>query len=131
VRDVGFLVWVVLLFVGVVGSIVSSIRKKTQQAPGRRGVVPRRVASIPPPVGPSIAPGSFAQVPAPLRTRAAPSKPLPPPKAGVPPAAEAFSHGGARPPKRFFSTGKDLARAVIAAEVLGKPRGLADEYPFR
>ncbi|MFY9739062.1 MAG: hypothetical protein WAK11_08395, partial [Candidatus Cybelea sp.] len=55
-------------------------------------------------------------------------RPAPPPAAtprSEPPAA--LPAHRARQPS-FFGTGPALVRAVIAAEVLGKPRGLHDEY---
>jgi hypothetical protein len=72
-------------------------------------------------------------------------QPVPPPAQRVPlrpPPRPAFTTPAPRPPpaphpaaapvaaKRpgFFGSGPELVRAVIAAEVLGKPRALRDEY---
>ena len=113
-RDVGILVWFVLIVVGVIGSIASTVRKQLQaqgrvpnaSAPQRR--VSRVVAGPPPPppVVPRVAPAGRA-----VERRVAP--PADPQK----------------PTTRRFLPGKnDLVRAVIAAEVLGKPRAFNDEY---
>jgi hypothetical protein len=123
-RDVGILVWVGLLVIGVIGSMVSSARR--QAAGGAQAPRPQ----VPP------APGAAAQqrlvaalqarvvapasVPRPPQARPAPPRPVSAPRA-EPPAAPA-------PHSAFFGTGPELVRAVIAAEVLGKPRGLYDEY---
>ncbi|HVN68969.1 MAG TPA: hypothetical protein VMU38_04910 [Candidatus Binatia bacterium] len=128
-RDVGILIWVAFLIVGVAGSMVSSLRKQAQQ--GQR--TQRPVAAEPPewlqrvveqmaheqPQGP---PEAAARPPAP---------PKPPPL----PEHDARPHGvPARPQRgrhRLFAGRQAWVRAVIAAEVLGKPRGLSDEYSPR
>jgi hypothetical protein len=126
-RDVATLVWVVLLVIGVISSMVASARR-------RMNALPPRGAPIPPPAAPA------AQVPqpqAPLRQQlvqqmkhvagrlpapagaatGAPAAPAPPAVAGRAPAR-----------RRLFPGRQGLAGAVIAAEVLGKPRALRDEY---
>jgi hypothetical protein len=124
VREVGIAVWVILLVVGVVGSMVSSVRRQMQT----QARSPRRLTERPRPFAP------------PAAVPAAPSPPVRPPgsrvtpaarKQAVPTAAQAreAAHEPVRTPRsRIFSTKGDLVRAVIAAEVLGKPRGLSDEY---
>lgn len=122
-RDLGTLVWVVLVFVGVVSSMVSTIRKQAQaqrpaagSAPPRE---PRRVRFVVP-APPTAAPQSVAPSPV------APAKPppaRPEPRPLVHPAEEPRAK---RAP--FFAGKGQLVRAVIAAEVLGKPRGLRDEH---
>jgi hypothetical protein len=163
VRDVGFLIWVVLLFVGVVGSIVSSIRKQARR-PGPQFAVrpPQRPPATPQPAVPAQfvtaapQPGELPQwldrmlqaqasqppaaIQRPVAMKPVPPKPAPkpaPPKP-VPPkpsrAAEpliAEHHEHSPKARRLFHNRSDLVRAVVAAEVLGKPRGLADEYPYR
>ncbi len=113
-RDLGTLVWVVLVFIGVVSSMVSTIRKQAQrpQRPPGRPQPPRHLPSIPPPV-PLPQPA-----PAPKRPPAARPEPLPLHPAEEPRARRASPFAGKA----------QLVRAVIAAEVLGKPRGLRDEH---
>jgi|SRR5579863_711607 len=165
-RDVGILIWVVFLIVGVVGSMVSSARRqlaagkepKPGQAPPQwkpppgtsqpptvlRLTVPRgqgdpldasaareqivqallqaRAQAASPSLGPHPRP---APPPKPAPPPSAPPRLAPPPPRSEPPAAPEVH----RPRRRsLFGTGPDLVRAVIAAEVLGKPRGLNDEY---
>ena len=119
-REVGTLVWVVLVIIGVVGSMISSARR---QALSRRrepaATRPRSPASalfaqnVRP--APSVHPAPPKARPAPPRTEAKPAAPI------------AFE---ARPRRRrLFEARGDLVRAIIAAEVLGKPRALSDE-PF-
>jgi hypothetical protein len=109
-RDVATLVWVVLIFVGVISSIISSIRKQTHGAPSPRPqrAVPRRA-----PLEPSVAP---------------PPRGPEPPKAAPPaPSLVPEPHRKRRP---FFARKGDAVRAIVGAEVLGKPKALSDE-PFR
>jgi uncharacterized iron-regulated membrane protein len=140
-REVGLIVWVVLLVVGVTSSIVSSIRKAStagQQRPGaspvtpppRQSTVKELVAALqaqaqaqaqaaqPPPrpaPAPRVTPPSK-----PPAARAAPPDLLPWPTA---PAQRSSAH-------RLFAGRGDAVRGIIAAEILGSPRGLRDE-PFR
>jgi hypothetical protein len=107
-RDVGIIIWVALLIVGVVGSMVSSVRRQLQAAQAQQR--PQR---------PEPAPGR--QVPMP--------KPRPDPK-GAPQHVE-VTHDARVPRRRLFANKNDLVRAVIAAEVLGKPRAFGDEYSPR
>lgn len=131
-RDVGILVWVGFLVIGVIGSMVSSARR--QAAAGAQGRGPQ-----PPPATAAAAQQRLlqalqarAQVQAPAPT----SSPRPPQPRPAPPrpASGPRSEAAAAPPVRrvrqrsFFGSGPELVRAVIAAEVLGKPRGLNDEY---
>jgi|SRR5580692_1796295 hypothetical protein len=127
-RDVGILVWVVFLVIGVIGSMVSSARR--QVAAGAQA--PRSQA--PPAVAPTaqqrLAQALQARVQAPAvsprapQPRPAPPRPVSAPR-GEPPAAPVAHQARQR---SFFGSRPDLVRAVIAAEVLGKPRGLHDEY---
>ena len=119
-RDVGIIIWVIFLIVGVVGSMVSKVRRlgdaQTAPQPGRRPSRPVVRLSPPQPASPVSppAPGPRAQV----------RKPAPQPAATHLPGQEAVP----KTKLRLFATGSQLVRAVIAAEVLGKPRGLGDEY---
>jgi hypothetical protein len=170
VRDVGIFVWVVLLVVGVIGSMVSSVRKNLPQsdkpqpmppqwappgpqrttrvvqviqtgtppqatgAPQATGVAPQ-VTGVPPQAAQQIQRLAdmlrAAQVVVPS---APPPAPAPPPKPKPTPAAPQAvveaphaSEPVRSPGRKLFGGRGQLVRAVIAAEVLGKPRALRDE----
>jgi hypothetical protein len=117
-RDVGTLVWVVLVIIGVVGSMISSIRKQVQGQTAAQS----RFRPMPAQMLPTSPQGTSPprQAPQPLQPQVVKrAPPAPPPAFPVP-----------RPVRRRFFAHKDqLIRGVIAAELLGKPRGLSDE-PF-
>lgn len=122
-RDVGTLVWVVLVFIGVVSSMVSTIRKKGEaQAPGQaRFTTPPARPTSPLAAPPQVAPPSSGPRPRP---------PAPPaPTARIEPKAPS-EHPATAPARKYglFARKGELVRAVIAMEVLGKPRGLSDEH---
>jgi hypothetical protein len=129
-REVGTLIWVVCIVIGVIVNIASSVRKQ-QAASSASARAPQPVRSPqtrPPTITtmrmtvPSAPPASAAPVsPAPVR------RPQPPPRPVVSPPAPALHEAVALPLRRFFADGPSLVRAVIAAEVLGKPRALRDE----
>lgn len=124
-RDIGALLWVVIVIAGVISSIVSTARK---QNAGRATAV-----RLPP-------------RPLPVVPRAAPA-PAPPPQPAVPGRAPlVLSSDVSQPPgilrareldephkqatrlaRKLFGHRSGLVRAVVAAEVLGKPRALRDE----
>ena len=124
-RDVGFLIWIVLLFVGVIGSIVSSVRKQAQRE-GSKIMAPRPQAAPAVRVPAAVAPSAPEARRGPARVRPVP-RPAPEPFAYLE-AHVAGGHAGHSAVRRLFGGRRDLVRAVIAAEVFGKPRGLADEY---
>ncbi len=141
-HEVGLIVWVVLLVVGVTSSIASSIRKASaaQQRPGpgpgpvtpppRQSTVKELVAALQAQAQAQAqaAQPQARQAPAPrpapppakaAAARAAPPDQLPWPVAPVP---RSSAH-------RLFAGRGDAVRGIIAAEILGSPRGLRDE-PF-
>jgi hypothetical protein len=128
-REIGTLVWVVLLVIGVIGSMVSSARRQgaagTQVA--RRQVSPAPAASAQQRLAQALqarvqaAPASPSRAPQP---RPAPPRPQSLPRREAPAAPTARR----AKQRSFFGSRPELVRAVIAAEVLGKPRGLHDEY---
>jgi hypothetical protein len=135
-RDVGILVWVGFLVIGVIGSMVSSARRQAAAGPQRRPQVPPAAAAAAQQrLVQALQARAQAQVQAPASSqrppqpRPAPPRPASPPRTepprSEPPAAPAAHRARQR---SFFGTGPELVRAVIAAEVLGKPRGLNDEY---
>lgn len=137
-RDVGILIWVVLLIVGVVGSMISSLRRQTQvpvprQAPQRRQAPPEQqaVSSIPTWIDRLSVASASPVVPQPV-PQPAPSVPKPRPVARVPaPARAVIQHPPSHPVlsarRRLFGTKREIVRAVIASEVLGKPLAFRDE----
>ena len=142
-RDVAGLLWVLFLIVGVVGSIVQSVRKQAAAREAQRvpqQPAPQQQAQRPPPVA-APAPVQRAQVSSlvsQLRTLLPPQAVAPPPVAAAPPPppprpptpdAPRAEPPPSRPPAgaRLFGTRSGLVRAVIAAEVLGKPHALRDE----
>ena len=160
-RDTFLLLWVGFLIIGVVGSIVSSIRKQIQAAtPPAQRPIPSRWQPPPQPSTPSAArpqqpvrrvvvsgrvpAGQMpqwlqqataeiaAQAPRPAPQAIPPKAPLParPPVASASPppvdfpSPQAASAGASR----LFRNRNTIVQAVIAAEVLGKPRAFNDEY---
>jgi hypothetical protein len=136
-RDTFLLLWVGFLVVGVIGSIVSSIRKQTQQGQAARKP-PRRIptqwqapaAQMPPAQMTEWVQRVTAPIAPPQPPRAAPRavvpKPAPPAQALELPHDFPAARHPARP--HLFRDRKTIVQAVIAAEVLGKPRALRDEY---
>jgi hypothetical protein len=144
-RDTFLLLWVGFLVIGVIGSIVSSMRKQiaqqqtkgvTRRAPTRippqwqppRGQVPEWVQRLTAQTEPAAAravPQAAAPRPAPSRKPVA----TPPAKAPAAPWPEHHEYSSGRAKgARIFGSRKAIVQAVIAAEVLGKPRALRDEY---
>jgi hypothetical protein len=130
-RDTFLLLWVGFLVIGVVGSIVSSMRKQIAAKEAARQPARRIPAQLQPP--PGQLPQRIAQAAAPVRQVAAPvRKPVvTPPKqtaASWPEHHELSSPRAESRGRRVFGSRKAIVQAVIAAEVLGKPRALRDEY---
>jgi hypothetical protein len=138
-REVGLIVWVVLLVVGVTSSIVSSIRKVStaQQRPGvgpvtpppRQSTVKELVAALQAQAQaqaqaaqPQTRPAPAPRVPTPAKAPAARAAPPDQPAWPTAPSQRSPAH-------RLFAGRGDAARGIIAAEILGSPRGLRDE-PF-
>ena len=139
-RDTFLLLWVGFLVVGVIGSIVSGIRKQAQRAQAQ-GLTPSASAAKaparippqwqPPPAGmPDWVQRVVAQVAPPPKP---PARPPPAPKPAAPPQPVVEHHEFASPRAesrgvaRLFRDRKTIVQAVIAAEVLGKPLALRDE----
>jgi hypothetical protein len=139
-RDTFLLLWVGFLIIGVIGSIVSSMRKQIAAQPKRDdsrrvilseaerpsprapGQVPEWVQRLTAQTEPA-APRVVAQAVAPKRP------PQAKPAAAATPALAEFPPPRAEPKTaRIFGSRKAIVQAVIAAEVLGKPRALRDEY---
>jgi hypothetical protein len=141
VRDIGGLIWIVLVIVGVITSIVQSSRRSVSQrtVQGYRVLVqqPQRVAS-PAQAPAEIRPELIAQLENIIRQSQPAARPAPPPSPPKPPPAtpvaqpvRAAASAPLRPARTqaLFGDRSSLVRAVIAAEVLGKPLALRNEYP--
>jgi hypothetical protein len=120
-REVGVLVWVAFIVIGVIANIASTARKQAaQKAPQPQAL--RRPAAVPVARAPVTAPPRVAAVaqPAPVRR--------PQPAAAPVVQRPAPLHEAMQLRRRpLFADRPSLVRAVIAAEVLGKPRALRDE----
>ena len=132
-RELGIIIWVVFIVIGVFANIASAVRKQQQAAskpppgtpqPVRQPQVrmqtmtwPASATAAPTPT--TVAPVSPASV---RRPQAPPARVAP---AGIPLAA--LHEAPARRSRPFFADGPSLVRGIIAAEVLGKPRALRDE----
>ena|SRR5579871_1397208 len=126
-RDTFVLLWVGFLIVGVIGSIVSSIRKQAQQQ-AQPPQDPHRVRIQRIVLRPETV--STASPPSPRPSPPPPPVPPRPPAAARAPTVELAHDFPAtrRSGHPVFGSRKAIVQAVIAAEVLGKPRGLRDEY---
>ncbi len=149
-REIGFLVWALVVVAGVVSSIVQSARKRAAQnspagsVPDQRLSELRRLSQqIVVNVGPS------GQVQAPARPAAAPPRPPnPTPKPAAPPSAvkpSAPAASAAEPAlglplivgdglsqsrlrfAHLFGSRRKLSEAFIVSEVIGKPLALRNE----
>ena len=126
-HDVGTFVWVVLVVIGVVSSIVSNARRRGSVSP-IRDAQPQAIrigrVSGQPAVGRPVANAAPVSAPAaPVTKVRRPSPPRVAPQSEQ--GLEAFHPVHRRAPRLFGGRGA-LARAVIAAEVLGKPLALRD-----
>ncbi len=138
-HDVGTFVWVVLVVIGVVSSIVSNARKRAGPPAASQGAPPYMVSpqAMPPQRMPPGAPPPTVRAPPPAVGATPPAAPRrivpvrpPSPPAQPPPAADhtldVFRPARRHGPRVFGGRGA-LVRAVIGAEVLGKPVALRDE----
>jgi hypothetical protein len=123
-RDLGILIWIALLIFGVVGSMRRQIRAR---APAPPRPVPEPVRTPPPSQWTQRISAPVAPPPA------QPRVPRPPPRPAAAPVERA-SHQEANQPsgheprrRRLFADKNEIVRAVIASEVLGKPRAFNDE----
>jgi hypothetical protein len=127
-RDVGILIWVGLLIVGVIGSMVSSLRRQGQARTTPRPQTPQQAPA------PPIWAQRIAATMAPPQQPSRPPRPLPRSAPAPTPPERVVQHearpasGVERRQRRLFAGKNEIVRAVIASEVLGKPRALNDEY---
>jgi hypothetical protein len=136
-HDIGGLIWIVLVIIGVVTSISRSARRSVAQ----RTVTTYHTVPAPQRLAPAaeVRPEVVAELeniirqsqatPRPAPAPAAPPKP--PPAANLPPPpVRTMVSVPARPSRaeKLFGDRSSVVRAVIAAEVLGKPLALRNEY---
>ncbi|MBV8491511.1 MAG: hypothetical protein JO199_13370 [Candidatus Eremiobacteraeota bacterium] len=141
-RDIGGIVWILIVVIGVVSSIVNSARRAAAQ----RQAQPVRPQAATPPT--AVAPGIPRRIDvvratvSPAQAQQAPvPKPQPAPVAAPPPVPPAPRVAASPAPRKpivdqkagvplaaLFADRSSLVNAVIAAEVLGKPHALRDEY---
>jgi len=132
-RDLGTLVWVILVIIGIISSIRSNV-KKAQQA---RVQAARPAAGAPPPpkqdqrvmqtmtpafvdlaaVPVAVPVAAPLQAPQPVRRVRPPSTPFSIPMVAV----ESTAVRTASPVRGMFGRGS-IVRAIVAAEVLGPPK---------
>jgi len=119
-RDVSLLVWVGLLMIGVVGSMVSSLRR--QGAPSQFREQARAYLEQARLQAGKEPPAQGQPQPTPVVAQ--------PPRAPRAPVAAPPSLTPELPPRRrgLFRNKRDVVRGIIAAEVFGKPRAFGDEY---
>jgi hypothetical protein len=121
VHDVGIIVWAAIVVIGMVASIVSTARKAAASAP-RPGIQQRPPAAQRPVAAPQWPPQASQRTPPPAPRAAAQAA-----SRAQPPASEYGFPMPSRPGRTIFGDAAGLRRAVIAAEVLGKPLALRDE----
>ncbi len=129
-RDLGTLVWVILVVIGVISSIVQNVRKAAAAQERLR----RPPLILEPPVAP-VSPAPPAPPAAPVPRAPAQLAPVRRTPAPVPLAAVAEPLAVPSPPahgtselRGMFGKKKNLVQAIVAAEVLGPPRGLQEQY---
>jgi hypothetical protein len=121
-KDLGSLIWTLVVVIGVVSSIIRSARKRIAaqpkvpaqpaQAPVRRGVQLLKQDDV-------VAPAIVPRAPTPVAT---PAVPAPPPAPVQPSSGRSPAFRG-----MFVGRGKALVSAIIAAEVLGPPKALQEQ----
>ncbi|HVA29183.1 MAG TPA: hypothetical protein VNF68_13455 [Candidatus Baltobacteraceae bacterium] len=129
-RDIGGLIWIVIVVIGVISSIAKNVKKAAAQreAARPRMAQPQNAAAPAPQlavqrmvmVQPAIVP---PVVPPPVRR----AKVLP---AAVPARVVMEREAGAgavSPIRGMFGAGTSLVRAIVAAEVLGPPKALQEQ----
>jgi hypothetical protein len=123
--DVGTVVWIILIVIGVISSITRSARKGVSavQRVQQRSAAPAPVhaqafggAEVPPVIAPAEPPPPVITVRKPVVVPS--SKPL-----ATPPAVQTSGTPGFR---GMFQRG-NLVNAVIAAEVLGRPKAFEEQ----
>jgi hypothetical protein len=131
-HDVGAIIWLILVLIGVISSVRKNARRAAQQRSG-----------TPPPGGMRPPPAPVPVIAQPVRAQAfaAPPAVVPPPvpaptvapapAAVAPPAAPVTlpSEANVRPElfRGMFEGPATLVRAIVAAEVLGPPKSMQEQ----
>ncbi len=136
-RDIGGLIWIVIVVIGVISSISKNVKKaaahreparprmaQQQQQPVPARQIPARSASAAQLLVRQMLPPA-PQAVVPVAPAAAPAMPAPVRRA-KPPVPEAPQRA-ASPIRGMFGAGTSLVRAIIAAEVLGPPKSLQEQ----
>jgi hypothetical protein len=129
-HDIGPIIWIVIVLIGVVSSIRKNMqRARAQQAPASQQMATQqRAPSAPPPVAaPRFMASAFSMPPV-----DAPRPPRPVPAPPVAPAPVSYSFApavrvGTNPIRGMFGGGATLVRAIVAAEVLGPPKAFQEQ----
>jgi hypothetical protein len=120
-KDIGGLIWVIIVVIGVISSIVKNAKKAAAQreaarprmapapqpAPAPQQSVMQQMATIMPPVRRVKAPQAVAATHMPFE--------------------KAATAGTSSPIRGMFGSGASLVRAIIAAEVLGPPKSQQEQ----
>ncbi len=148
--------WVGVVILAVFGNIAKSAKRQAaqlrQRPPGNSGQIPPAVPAgilrqfdptvaarvvvaprTPQPVvrqapPPFVSPKNASPTVAAPERAVAPLAPSPPPREVLSPPAGDLTHAGSRRRNPGWLAQGGWARAVVAAEVLGKPRALRDEW---
>jgi hypothetical protein len=129
VHDLGTLVWVILVVIGVISSMVKNARKMTRQpagaSPSARPAPPPVAAPPPVPAPRPVHAQAFAMPPV------IPPNPVPAPSAASTTRREpqpiAVHAVGTSPIRGMFEGPATLVRAIVAAEVLGPPKSMQEQ----
>jgi len=115
-KDIGGLIWVIIVVIGVISSIVKNAKKAAaQREAARPRMAPAPQTAMMPPVLAPTAPVS------PPPVRRVQTQPAPPRAVHIP--LENLARAGTSSPIRgMFGSGAALVRAIVAAEVLGPPK---------
>jgi hypothetical protein len=126
-KDIGGLIWVIIVVIGVISSIVKNAKKAAAQ---REAARPRMAPAPQPAPAPQTLVQQMTMMP-PVLAPAAPVSTPPVRRVQAPPAPQRTTHipienltraGTSSPIRGMFGSGASLVRAIIAAEVLGPPK---------
>ncbi|HTC30101.1 MAG TPA: hypothetical protein VK702_05195 [Candidatus Acidoferrum sp.] len=130
-HDIGSIIWIAIVLIGV----VSSIRKNMQRARAQRAPAPQQMAvqrPAPPPPPPPVSAPRYAATAFAMPPVDPPPRPVPPPPVAAAPAPASFAFApaariGTSPIRGMFGGGATLIRAIVAAEVLGPPKAFQEQ----
>jgi hypothetical protein len=126
-HDLGAIIWLAIVLIGVISSIRRNIKRSRaqsvqQQPPPAPAPPPRSVLA-----GFAMPPVDAPPPPRPVST----PRPVSPPKPAAPqpvfPVIEPRVPVGTSPIRGMFGGGATLVRAIVAAEVLGPPKAFQEQ----